>query len=101
MRGRTSLAWRVTQGNCAGGGQTLYHLAAELLRACLGIDAERAPTPESIEGMLAALDGGQAQALPALLTVLGLPPGDPAWERLDPAGRRRRTLDAIRDVLIA
>jgi class 3 adenylate cyclase/tetratricopeptide (TPR) repeat protein len=39
-------------------------------------------------------------ALPALLTLLDLPVEDLAWEGLDPRQRRKRTLDAVRRLLI-
>jgi tetratricopeptide (TPR) repeat protein len=55
---------------------------------------------EKLTGKLLALDREFAVALPAFLTLLDLPVDDRAWQALDPAGRRRRTLDALKRLLL-
>jgi class 3 adenylate cyclase/tetratricopeptide (TPR) repeat protein len=55
---------------------------------------------DNVTAALLDLDPSLLGTLPALLTLLGVPVEDPAWERLDPRQRRRRTLDAIRLLLI-
>ncbi len=55
---------------------------------------------EKVGGKLVALDPGLLADLPALLALLDIPVDDPEWQRLDPALRRRRTLDAVRRLLL-
>jgi class 3 adenylate cyclase/tetratricopeptide (TPR) repeat protein len=55
---------------------------------------------EKVTAALLDLDQSLLGALPALLTLLDVPVEDPAWQGLDPRQRRRRTLDAIRRLLI-
>jgi tetratricopeptide (TPR) repeat protein len=55
---------------------------------------------EKVTGKLLALDRAFEVALPVFLTLLDLPVDDRAWQALDPAGRRRRTLDALKRLLL-
>jgi class 3 adenylate cyclase/tetratricopeptide (TPR) repeat protein len=55
---------------------------------------------DRVTAALLDLDQSLLGALPALLTLLDVPVEEPAWEGLDPRQRRRRTLDAIRRLLI-
>ncbi len=55
---------------------------------------------DKVTAALLDLDQSLLGVLPALLTLLDVPFEDPAWEGLDPRQRRRRTLDAIRHLLI-
>jgi class 3 adenylate cyclase/tetratricopeptide (TPR) repeat protein len=55
---------------------------------------------DKVMAALLDLDPSLLGALPALLAFLDLPVEDPAWEELDPRQRRRRTLDAIRRLLV-
>ena len=56
-------------------------------------------TQKVINRLIAAHAGLEA-ALPALLTLIDVPVSDPEWQALDPAQRRRRTLEAVRRVLL-
>ena len=56
---------------------------------------------EKVTGKVLALDRALAPALPALLALADLEPEDDAWRALDPPQRRRRILDAVRNVLLA
>ncbi len=47
-----------------------------------------------------ALDQGLEPTLPALLALLDIPVDDAGWHTLDPVQRRRRTLDAVRGLLL-
>src|SRR5262249_56355472 len=47
-----------------------------------------------------ARDAQLEPTLPALLSLLGAPVADPAWERLDPPRRRQRTLESVRHLLL-
>jgi hypothetical protein len=55
---------------------------------------------DKVTAALLDLDPSLLDALPALLTLLDVPVEDPAWEGLDPRQRRRRTLDAVRRLLV-
>jgi hypothetical protein len=55
---------------------------------------------EKVTGKMLSLDENLGPALPAVLSLLDVPVEDPAWQRLDPAQRRRRTLDGIKALLI-
>ena len=94
--------WRLVEATCAGGGRTLYHLAAELLRAFFNVGWDEAPVAVrfKIEAALLGLDERVRATAPALLTVLGVSTDDPRWERLDPAARRPEILDSIRSLVI-
>ena len=63
----------------------------------------RRPARGAREGDGEALDAGPARwkpACPALLALLDVPTDDPQWPTLDPPQRRRRTLDAVKRLLL-
>ena len=53
-----------------------------------------------VTGKLLTLDESLKPTLPALLALLDVPVDDAAWQALDPAQRRQRTLDAVRRLLL-
>ena len=55
---------------------------------------------EKLTGKLLTLDPVLQTTLPALLALLDLPTDDAAWAALDPAQRRRQTLDALKRLLL-
>jgi class 3 adenylate cyclase/tetratricopeptide (TPR) repeat protein len=55
---------------------------------------------DKVTDKLLALDPALEEALIALLALLDLPVKDTAWQALDPAQRRQRTLDALRRLLL-
>jgi class 3 adenylate cyclase/tetratricopeptide (TPR) repeat protein len=55
---------------------------------------------EKVTGKLLTLDRALEPTLPALLALLDVPVDDASWRTLDPAERRRRTLDAVRRLLL-
>jgi class 3 adenylate cyclase len=55
---------------------------------------------EKVTGKLLTLDEALKPTLPALLALLDMPVDDAAWQTLDPAARRRRTLDAVKRLLL-
>jgi len=63
-----------------------------------GEDADRAR--ERISDKLLALEPGLATTLPALLALLDVPFTDDEWRSLDPPQRRRRTLYAVKHLLL-
>ena len=55
---------------------------------------------EKLTGKLLTLDRALEGSLPALLSLLDVPTDDPQWTALDPSQRRRRTLDAVKRLLL-
>jgi len=55
---------------------------------------------EKVTGKLLTLDESLKPTLPALLALLDVPGDDAAWEALDPAQRRQRTLDGVKRLLL-
>jgi class 3 adenylate cyclase/tetratricopeptide (TPR) repeat protein len=55
---------------------------------------------EKVTGKLLTLDRALEPTLPALLALLDVPVDDASWQTLDPAERRRRTLDAVKRLLL-
>jgi tetratricopeptide (TPR) repeat protein len=55
---------------------------------------------EKVTGKLLTLDRSLERTLPALLALLDVPADDAAWQALDPAERPRRTLDAVKGLLL-
>jgi class 3 adenylate cyclase/tetratricopeptide (TPR) repeat protein len=55
---------------------------------------------EKVTGKLLTLDESLKPALPPLLALLDVPVDDAPWKALDPGQRRRRTLDAVRQLLL-
>ena len=84
------------------GRATTYLPVIDLLKAYYQIDDrdDARRIREKVIGKLLILDEGLRPASPALLGLLDVPADDPAWTALEPAQRRRRTLDAIKAVLL-
>src|SRR5262245_59154241 len=55
---------------------------------------------EKVTGKLLTLDESLKPIQPALLALLDVPMDDGPWNALDPPQRRRRTLDAVRQLLL-
>ena len=55
---------------------------------------------EKLTGKLLTLDRALESDLPALLSLLDVPNDDPQWSTLDPPQRRRRTLEAVKRLLL-
>ena len=74
----------------------------ELLRAYFGIqDADDPLTRrEKVRATLAALDPALSEVLPYLLGLLGMQEGPDPLAQMDPQIRRRRTLEAIKGIML-
>ncbi len=84
------------------GKATSYLPVIDLLKAYVQIedrdDGRR--MREKLTGRLLTLDPALGPTLPAFLALLEVPVEDPAWQALDPAQRRQRTLDALKHLFL-
>ena len=84
------------------GKATAYLPVLDLLKGYFQIepqdDARR--RREKVTGKLLTLDRALEPMLPALLALLEVPVEDPQWQAFDPPQRRRRTLEAVKHLLL-
>jgi class 3 adenylate cyclase/tetratricopeptide (TPR) repeat protein len=95
--------WLVLESTSVSYGRaTAYAPVIELLKSYCSIEARDDPRRihEKVTGKVLTLDRALEPTLPALLALLGLPAHDTAWDVLDPPERRRRTLDAVKRLLL-
>jgi predicted ATPase/class 3 adenylate cyclase len=91
--------WRVLEGSTVSYGKAMSYLPViDLLKNYFGI-VDR-DDPRTVREKLLTLDCVQEGVLPALLSLLNVPVDDEQWDKLDPPQRRRRTLDAVRRLLL-
>ena len=89
-------------GSVSYGKATSYLPVIDLLKGYFRIgdrDTHR-DIREKVTGKLLTLDRALEPSLPALLALLDVPVEDPQWQGLDPPGRRQRTLEAIKRLLL-
>ena len=112
--GKSRLVWEVTHshrvhgwlvlqaGSVSYGKATSYLPVIDLLKGYFAIEDRDGPraVQEKVTGKLLTLDRALEASLPALLSLLDAPTDDPQWPALDPTQRRRRTLDAVRRLLL-
>jgi len=112
--GKSRLVWEVTHshrvhgwlvlqaGSASYGKATSYLPVVDLLKGYFTIDDRDGPRAvrEKMTGKLLTLDRALEGNLPALLALLDVPSDDPQWATLDPAHRRRGTLDAVKRLLL-
>jgi tetratricopeptide (TPR) repeat protein len=92
----------VLETGCVSYRKAPYLPVVELLRAYFQVAEHESPfrAREKIVAKLASLDLTTDAFLVPCLWILGLPVDDPRWERLDPAQKRRRALEAVRLLLL-
>ena len=112
--GKSRLVWELTHshrvegwltlesGSVSYGKATSYLPVIDLLKAYCRIEAadDARAIREKVTGKLLTLDRALEPSLPALLALLDALPPDDAWSALDPALRRRQTIDAVRRLLL-
>jgi predicted ATPase len=98
-----AIDWLIIEsGSVSYGKATPYLPLIDLLKAYFKIqdrDNQR-EIREKVTGKLLTLDETLKSTLPALLTLLDVAVDDDAWQGLDPAERRRRTLEAVKRILM-
>jgi class 3 adenylate cyclase/tetratricopeptide (TPR) repeat protein len=97
------LGWRVLEsGSVSYGKATSYLPVIDLLKSYCAIEDRDGPRTvrEKLTRKLLTLDRAQEGSLPALLSLLDVPADDKQWEKLDPPQRRRRSLDAVKRLLL-
>jgi len=95
--------WLILEaGSVSYGKATSYLPLIDLLKAYFSVhDREtHREVREKVTGKLLTLDRTLEPALPALLALLDVPVEDTEWQALDPPQRRRRTLDAVKRLLL-
>jgi class 3 adenylate cyclase/tetratricopeptide (TPR) repeat protein len=112
--GKSRLVWEVTHsphthgwlvlhvGSVSYGKATPYRPVIELLRSYFQIgdrDDEREARAK-VTGRLLTLDRMLASTSPEFLTLLDVPVDDIEWQTVDPPQRRRRTLEAVKRLLL-
>jgi class 3 adenylate cyclase/tetratricopeptide (TPR) repeat protein len=94
--------WVVLEGHAMPyGKESPYLPTLELLGGSLGLQPDDDPetTRQRVEAAL-GLEAA-AQFLSPVLALIGLPADDPEWTRLDARQKRRRTVDAVKYVLMS
>ncbi|HKW95485.1 MAG TPA: adenylate/guanylate cyclase domain-containing protein [Methylomirabilota bacterium] len=95
--------WHVLEASSVSYGKATNYLPViDLLRTYFKVDDREThhEIREKVTQRIRILDPGLEPILPALLTLLDVPVEDPDWQALDPTTRRRRTLEAIRRLLL-
>jgi class 3 adenylate cyclase len=84
------------------GKATSYLPVIDLLKSYFKIENrdELREIREKVTGKLLTLDRAMELTLPALLALLDVPVDDTQWNTFDPAQRRHRTLEALRQLLL-
>src|SRR5499425_2469365 len=102
-RSHRTHGWLVLEsGSVSYGKATPYLPVIELLKAYCRIQERDDPRAirERVAGKLLTLDRSLEPLLTPLLALLDVPVDDKNWETLDPPQRRRRTLEAVKRLLL-
>ena len=95
--------WLILESSSASYGKASAFLpVVDLLKTYFKVDDRDEPRTirEKITGKLLTLDETLRGALPAFLSLLGVPVPDPQWDALGAAERRQRILDAVKRLLL-
>jgi predicted ATPase len=98
-----SQGWLVLEAASVSYGKaTTYFPVIELLRGYFGIEPrdDGRKMREKVTGKLLSLDRALEPTLSVFLSLLDVPVEDPEWTRLNPAQRRRQTLEALKRLLL-
>jgi class 3 adenylate cyclase/tetratricopeptide (TPR) repeat protein len=95
--------WRILDSRSLSYGRATPYLSViELLRRTFQIEDsdDHRKIQERVTGKLLSVDEPLLADLPVFLTLLDVPVADPAWQALDGARRRHRTLGAVVRLLV-
>jgi class 3 adenylate cyclase/tetratricopeptide (TPR) repeat protein len=95
--------WRLFEtGGLSYGAAMTYLPVIDLLKAYFKVQDQddHETVRQKVMRTLLTLDGELQLTLPAIFALLDVPVEDPRWEALDPAQRRRRTLEAVKRLLL-
>ena len=95
--------WNVVRaGAVSHGAGAPYRLAADILRAVLGVDRQhgRAEVARKLAQTLTLLDLDSPEAAAPLESLLDLPVTDEGWNELSPEARRERIVPVLRTVVL-
>jgi tetratricopeptide (TPR) repeat protein len=95
--------WQVLGSAAISYGQAMsYGPVIDLLKGYFALQDRDAPGDirDKVTGKVLALDASLEPAVSALLALLEVLGDDAAWQRLEPAQRRQRTLDAVKRLLL-
>jgi class 3 adenylate cyclase/tetratricopeptide (TPR) repeat protein len=95
--------WLVLEaGSVSYGKATSYLPVIDLLKAYFKVHEREThrESREKVTGKLLTLDRALEPTLPALLALLDVQVEDASWQALDPAQRRQRTLNAVKNLLL-
>ena len=95
--------WLTLEATSASYGKTTSYLPViNLLKSYFKIDEREglAGIREKVTSRLLTLDRELEPTLPPILALLDVPVEDPSWHSLEPAKRRRLTLDAVKQLLL-
>ncbi len=95
--------WLVLEsGSVSYGEATAYLPVIDLLKNYFRIDErdDHRGIREKVTGKLLTLDESLRPILEAILALLDVPVEEPTWQALDPPQRRRRTLEAVKSLLL-
>ena len=113
--GKSRLVWELVHGHRRTAGWTVFAASAapygtatsylpliDLLRGCCRIEArdDARIVRDKLIGKVLGLDRALEPTLPAFFSLFDLDADDKAWEALDAPQRRRRTLEAVKRLLI-
>ncbi len=103
IRSHRTQGWLVLESRSASYGKaTPYLPVIDLVKAYCQIEPQddRRKMQEKLTGKLLTVDRVLEPIVPALLTLLDVPIEDPQWRALHPLERRRRTLEAVKRLLL-
>ena len=95
--------WQVLESAAISYGQAMsYWPAIDLLKGYFTLQDQDGlgEIRDKVTGKVLALDASLQPTLPALLALLEVSVDDAAWQTLEPAQRRQRTLDAVKRLLL-
>ncbi len=95
--------WLILEASSVSYGKaTSYLPVIDLLKAYFKVHDRQTHREilEKVTGTLLRLDGALEPIVPAVLALLDVPVADSHWQALDPVERRRRTLDAVKRLLL-